>query len=140
MAGLELQRRLASEILGVGKDRVWFDPEKLDEIKNAITRADIRRLINRGLIKALPPKVKMPKEKKKRRRGPGSRKGARTRGKEDWIKTVRPLRRMIKELRDSGKITPSQYRKLYRLIKGGMFRSRAHLCLYLKQHGILKEE
>lgn len=140
MGGLRLQKRIAADILKVGVNRVWINPEKINEVKNVITKAEIRRLINQGVIRALPEKMKKPKVEKKRRKGPGRRKGARKRGKEDWMKTVRPLRRTIRELRDTGKITRSQYRRLYMLIKGGMFRSRAHLRLYLKQQGILKEE
>lgn len=140
MGGLRLQKRIAADILKVGVNRVWIDPEKINEVKNVITKAEIRKLINQGVIKALPEKMKKPKVEKKKRKGPGRRKGARKRGKEDWMRTVRPLRKMIKELRDTGKITKGQYRRLYMLIKGGMFRSRAHLRLYLKQQGILKEE
>jgi large subunit ribosomal protein L19e len=47
---------------------------------------------------------------------------------------------MLKELREAGKIDKSTYRKVYKLIKGGMFRSRAHLKLYLEQYGLLKEK
>ena len=140
MPTLRLQKRLAASILKVGQSRVWLDPNRLEDIKNAITRADIKKLIEGGAIKALPPKIKKPKEKKKRRKGPGSRKGSRTSGKEEWMKTVRALRKYLKELRDSGKLTTRQYRELYLKVKGGMFRSRAHLNLYLRDRGIIKEE
>ena len=136
-----LQRRLASEILKVGLDRVWFDPTKLEEIKKAITRKDIKNLIKKGYIKALPPKIKKPKAKRKRK-GPGSRKGgkyARLSKKERWIRVVRPLRRFLKELKEKNQITNETYKKMRKLVKGGMFRSRAHLKLYLKQRGLLKE-
>ena len=141
MTKLTLQRRLAAEILKVGKSRIWMDPEKLDDIKNAITRADIKKLISQGAIKATPEKIKKHGKKEKKRKGPGRKKG-RIKGsdKRKWIATIRPLRRMLKELRDSGKITPSQYRQLYLLVKGGMFRSRSHLRFYLTQKKILKED
>jgi len=45
----------------------------------------------------------------------------------------------LKELRDSGQIDRPTYRKLYKMVKGGMFRSRAHLKIYLEQHGFLKK-
>jgi large subunit ribosomal protein L19e len=132
---------LAAEILKVGESRIWMDPEKLDDIKNAITRADIKKLISQGTIKATPGKMKKHREKEKRRKGPGRKKG-RKKGsdKRKWIATIRSLRRMLKELRDSEKITKSQYRQLYPLVKGGMFRSRSHLMFYLKQKKILKED
>ena len=39
---LKLQKELARKVLKVGKDRVWIDPDHLEEIKEAITRADIK--------------------------------------------------------------------------------------------------
>lgn len=138
-----LQKRLAAEILKVGESRVWLDPTKTKDIESAITKADIRRLIQKGYIKALPEKLKRPKEKIKKRRGPGSRKGskfAKVPKKRRWIATVRPLRRMLRELKTSGQIDNRTYRKLYLLVKGGMFRSRAHLKIYLEQHGLLKKK
>lgn len=143
MGGLGLQKRLAAKMLKVGKSRVWMDTEHLEEIKNAITRADIRKMINHGYIKAKNEKIKRPKIEKKRKQKPGSRKGskgARTPKKEKWMNTIRPLRKMVKELRDQKKIDGKTYRKLYLQIKSGAFRSRSHLRLYLKQRGIISED
>ncbi len=140
---LTLQRRLAAKILKVGKSKIWIDSARIKDAQTAITRIDVKKLINQGVIKKIPGKVKMPKEKKKRKRGPGSRKGskhARLPKKRRWINTVRPLRRMLKELKESGQIDNRTYRKLYMLVKGGQFRNRSHLRIYLKQRGILKEK
>ena len=48
---LKTQKRIASDILGVGKGRVWLDPAKFKDIKEAITRADIENLVSKGTIK-----------------------------------------------------------------------------------------
>ncbi len=141
MVKVDLQKKLAAKILKVGESRVWLDPEHLKDIKNAITRADIRRLILKGWIKALPEKVKMKKERRKKR-NVGKRKGKKhsiVPKKRVWINRVRPQRRLIKELKEQKKISSADYRKLYRLVKSGMFRSRAHLLLYAKQRGMIKE-
>ncbi|MEM5870115.1 MAG: 50S ribosomal protein L19e [Candidatus Aenigmatarchaeota archaeon] len=137
-----LQKKLAAQILKVGMSRIWLDPSKQKEIESAITKADIRKLIQKGYIKVLPEKVPKPREKKRKRKGPGSRKGAKGAimpEKRRWISTVRPLRKMLKELRDQGKIDRPTYRMLYRLVKGGMFRSRSHLRIYLEQHDLIKK-
>jgi large subunit ribosomal protein L19e len=143
---LTLQKKLAVDILKVGKSRVWISPAKEDqkEVQAAITRVDIKRLIKKGTIKAIPSKVKKPKPaaKRKRRRA-GSRKGskyARLPKKRRWMSTVRPLRAMLKELKDDGQIDNATYRRLYMLAKGGQFRSRSHMRLYMEQHGILKKK
>jgi len=138
-----LQKRLAAKILKVGESKVWLDPTKRKEIKDAITRIDIKKLIKKGYIKPLREKVKKPEEKRKRRRRAGRRKGskyAKVSAKRRWISTVRPLRRMLKKLRDKGEIDRATYRRLYLLVKGGTFRSRSHLRIYLEQHGIIKKK
>lgn len=144
---LTLQKKLAADILKVGKSRVWLDPDpaKQKEMQAAITRADIRRLIKRKVIKTVPTKVSRPrtaKERKKRRKT-GSRSGskhARLPKKRRWISTVRPLRSMLKELRADGEIDNATYRRLYMLVKGGQFRSRSHMRLYMEQHGMMKKK
>lgn len=138
---MNLQKRLASKIMKVGRNKVWLDPTKTEEIRKAITRADIRRLIKKGYIKTLPDKVSKQKQKKKKRRYAGSKKGKKhslITKKESWMKTVRPLRELLRELKNKGKIDNQTYRKTRALVKGGMFRSKAHLLFYLKQRGLLK--
>ncbi len=138
-----LHRRLAARVFKVGKSRIWMDPSKIEDISKAITAMDIRKLGKKNIIKVLPAKVRKGGKSVKVRKGPGSRKGARysslTR-KDRWIQTVRPLRRMLKELKTGGKIEDKTYRNLRNLVKGGMFRSRAHLNIYLEQHGLLKKK
>ncbi len=148
---VKFQRRVASQILKCGKERVWMDPNALDEIKEAVTRNDVRNLIKRGLIKKLPKGgtsrvranyIKMQKEKG-RRKGQGSRKGkkyAREPKKLRWIKTIRPIRRTLRELRSSNKIDKHTYRRFYMLAKGGTFKNRNHLMVHLKSEGYIKEE
>ena len=139
---MKLQRRLAADILKVGKSKVWLDPTKREEIEKAITRADIRRLIKKGYIKKLPEKIKMPKDRKKKRRFGGSRKGkkfATLSRKRRWIQKVRALRQMLRELKLTGQIDNTSYKKLRRLVKAGMFKSKSHLRMYMEQHEMIKK-
>jgi large subunit ribosomal protein L19e len=147
---LKNQRRMASEILDCGENRVWIDPNRGEDLSDAITRADIRTAIESGTIKALPKagisqgrtRHNKAQRKKGRQRGPGSRKGkagARTPTKRDWIQTIRPLRAELRELRDSGKISKHIYREFYMKAKGGVFKSRTHLLTHLKSEGHLQE-
>lgn len=147
---LSTQRRLAAELLGVGVNRVWIDPEREADVAGAITKGDIRRLIKDGAIKARPEvgisrsraRKRLAQRKKGRRKGLGSRRGstkARMPKKEAWIRRVRPLRARLRELRDGGTINQGQYRRLYRMVKGGSFRSKAHLDTYLRERGMMEE-
>ena len=151
MSDLKNQRRMAAEVLKCGENRVWMNPDRLDEVEKCITRADIRTAADSGLIKA---KVKNGTSKartryakaqkaKGKRKGPGSRKGtanARVSDKSRWIGTIRPIRAELKSLRADGKITPSVYRLYYRRAKGGLYKSRAHLRQHMVAAGHLKEE
>ena len=146
---LRSQKRLAAKILKCGIDRVKIKQDK--EVEEALTREDIKRLINKGLITKIQKKgtsrlgAKKTREqkKKKRRKGPGSRKGsvgARKKKKELWMKRIRALRRLLKELRDKDKIEKKTYTKLYLMAKGNMFRSKKHLLNYLKENSLLKSK
>ncbi|MCL2550259.1 MAG: 50S ribosomal protein L19e [Methanimicrococcus sp.] len=143
MADLKNQKRMASQILGCGRDRVWIDPTKAEDISKAITREDIRNLISEGTIKARKVKgvsrgrARLVDEKRKygHRKGPGSRKGkkgARTDSKGLWMKKIRALRKKLKEMRADETLNKSAYCKFYRKAKGGEFRNVAHLEAHIK--------
>jgi large subunit ribosomal protein L19e len=147
---LKNQRRLASELLKCGVNRVWIDPNRTDDTTDAITRGDIRVLINSGAIAARQKKgvsrgrakFELAQRKKGRQRGQGSRrgkKGARKPSKEIWMQAIRPMRRKLKELRDTGKIDTRTYRSYYMKAKGGQFKSRPHMESHMRAEGILKE-
>ena len=136
-----LQKKMAAQILKVGKNRVWLDPKHTKDLDAAITKADVRKMILKGWVKALPEKIHRPKERRKRR-GRGSRKGARysiVNRKRRWISRVRPMRAMLQEMKAQQKIDNPTFKKLYGLVKGGMFRSRSHLRLYMEQNNLLKK-
>ena len=148
---LKNQKRMAAEILKCGENRVWIDPDKIEEVAECITRADIRTAIASGTIKAKPKngtsygriRYAQGQKAKGKRKGPGSRKGtdnARVPDKRKWISTIRPIRAELKQLRDEGKITPSVYRMYYRKAKGGAYKSRSHLRMHMISAGYLKEE
>lgn len=144
---LDSQKRIASEILKCGVTRVRITPSK--EVEEALTREDIRVLIRKGMIKAVQKKGTsrtkarklLAQKKKGRRRGTGKRKGkagATTPSKRLWIKQIRAQRRLLRDLRDSGRLEVRQYRKLILMAKGGAFRSKKHLLFHIKEKDILK--
>jgi len=45
VVNLRKKRELISRVLGVGLNRVRFEPDKLDDISDAITREDMRSLV-----------------------------------------------------------------------------------------------
>ena len=148
---LRSKRRIVSDLLGVGKDRVWFDEERADDIKAAITRDDLRMLLREGAVRVKQKQgisrfraKKNAKQKAKgRRKGAGSRKGkptARLSGKDVWMTKIRTLRKFFTEMRDRGTITQKTYSVLRRKAKGGLFRSKRHVKLYLEDQKLFVKE
>jgi len=142
MTDLSAQKRLASEVLDVGKNKIWFDPDAQSEIAEAITRADIRELVSDGTIRAEEPSGNSRGRARERQRkrsyghqsGPGSRKGkagGRQDEKEDWQSRIRAQRTFLREARDEGDITRSEYRDLYDKAGGGEFDSVADLQRFM---------
>ncbi len=54
------------------------------------------------------------------------------------MRSIRPIRQLLRELRDDGKIDRRTYRQFYLMAKGGMFKSKAHLEQQLRAEGRLK--
>ncbi|TMI58930.1 hypothetical protein E6H18_01045 [Candidatus Bathyarchaeota archaeon] len=53
---LKNQRRLAASLLGSGESRIWIDPEETTRVESAITRQEIKSLIDSGRIRLLQKK------------------------------------------------------------------------------------
>lgn len=138
MSDLASQRRLAAAVLGCGVHRIWFDPEKIADVQNAMSREDIRNLIEEGAISTHQKqgvsrgraRARIAKRSYGHCKGQGRRsgaKGARTPSKTQWIKKIRAQRKELRAQRDDGTITRTEYRRLYRRAAGGQFRNVAHL-------------
>ena len=76
MTDLKSQKRMAAEVMDVGEDRVWIDPDEQEKVEEAITRKDIRNLVEGGTIQkrdvkgtSKRGKEKSPLEKAPRRNG-----------------------------------------------------------------------
>jgi large subunit ribosomal protein L19e len=146
---LKVQKKLAASVLKCSKSRIRFDSERLDEIKEAITKADIKALIIDKAISRKPvsstsrfrARKKIVQKRKGRQKGAGSRKGKRTARlpkKRAWINQIRIQREFLKYLRDKKVVGKQVYRNLYLKCKGGFFRSKRHLKLYIDEHGLKK--
>ncbi len=149
---LAVQKRLAGDILKCSTKRIRLAPDRLSEMKEAITKADIRGLINDGLIIKMPEKgvsrARARKRANQRRkglqRGPGKRKGKITAiipRKTSWMAKIRAQRAFISMLKEKGLIDAAGYKNLYRKSKGGFFRNRRHIKIYMEdQKLVVKKE
>jgi large subunit ribosomal protein L19e len=150
MTNLTNQRRLASQILKVGKNRVWIDPHRTDDVESAITREEVRKLVSEKVIVASPvqgvsrgrAKTIQAKKRRGRRRGPGSRSGTPKSvitKKEAWMTRIRALRRRLRELKANRTITESNYRELYMIAGSGRFTSIADMQRFAKAHDMWRK-
>ncbi len=145
---LSLQKRLAATISGCSEKKVKFNLDSLKDIKEAITKIDIRGLIkdkaiviekSKGVSKGRTRKKKEQK-KKGRQRGQGKRKGtknAREPRKRTWINKIRSQRAFLAKLKEKKIINLESYRMLYNKAKGGYFRSKRHIDLYINEHNLV---
>lgn len=147
---LKLQKRLAAQVMKCSPKKVWFDDERLEDIKEAITKVDIRSMISKGLIRIKPvnspskgrARHRASQRRKGRMKGQGSKKGratARLQDRDKWKNAIRAQRDLIKYLRKKGVISKKDHRMLYMKCKGGFFRSRRHIKLFLEEKGISKQ-
>jgi len=147
---LRNQRRLAAQILKVGANRVWIDPQRLEDVEVAITREEIRKLVHEGAIRAAPKKgvsrvramVLHEKKRKGLRKGPGTRGGsnrAKITKKHAWMQRIRVLRRKLREWRANRVITEGAYRQLYMAAGSGTFGTIADMEKYAKTHGFWRK-
>ena len=143
MSDLGSQKRLAADVLDVGKGRVWLDPDEQEEIAEAITREDIRDLVDQGIIKAKDTQGNSRGRARERdakrsyghKKGQGKRKGksgARESRKDSWVSRIRAQRKRLKELREEGTIDRTQYRELYNKASGGEFDSVDRLEAFVR--------
>jgi large subunit ribosomal protein L19e len=137
VVNLKTKRQLVSRILGVGVDRVKFDPTYLDDVADAITRDNIRSLITANVIEIRPIKGTSKgrshfKKAQRRKRGTkhGSRKGsrgARVGKKEVYVKRIRAMRHQLKVSKARKDISNESYWNLYKQVNGNQVRNLAHL-------------
>ena len=146
---LKIQKRLAAQILKTSKSNIRLDSNRREEIKEAITKADVKSLIKDSAITEKKARgnsgyrinKRRLQKSKGRRSGFGSIKGGKgaRRGKKSlWINGIRAQRQFLKLLKDKKVIPIAEYRSLYIKSKGGFFRSRRHIRIYMKERGIIK--
>lgn len=134
---LEKKKDFAAKTLGVGKGRLVFNNARLADIKEAITRQDIRDLASQGAITIMDANGRKQHVARKRRRGFGSVRKRPVDKKREYIIITRKLRAFVAHLKIQGKISEEKYEKLRKQIRARAYKSLAqmkeHLTLEAKQ-------
>jgi large subunit ribosomal protein L19e len=137
------KRELAARVLNVGVNRVRFEPDRLEDITDSITRENIRSLVKSGAIWTVQPKgssrgraIKKRSVWKVHGKGPGSKKGkktARVGKKRVYVVKTRSMRYHLKVIKERKDISNDIYWYLYKRVNGGQVRSLAHLRELVKE-------
>ena len=124
---LKAKRELAAKVLNVGKERILFVDSRLTEIKEAITRQDIRDLFSAGAIQVreISGRKKIVKRTHRRRTGRVRKNVNAT--KQEYVIITRKLRKFAKHLLKTKKINQESYEDIRRKIRARTFKSRRHL-------------
>lgn len=128
---LRNKKELAARALKVGKERIVFVHERKEEIKEAITKQDIKDLHQDGAIKVKEISGRKKVVGRKRKRGPGNiRKKVNTR-KRDYVIMTRKLREYVKNLRERGELSVEEAKDIRKKIRNKTFKSKANLKDYV---------
>ena len=129
---LRNKKELAARALKVGKERIMFVDARKDEIKEAITRQDIKDLHADGAIRIKEISGRKTKVKKKGRRSTGKiRKKVNVR-KQEYVIMTRKLRAYVAEMKKQGMLSPEEVKEIRKRIRNRIFRSKAHLKDYIQ--------
>ena len=142
---IQFAKRAAAHILKRGKTAIRILPGSVSDAEKALTKDDIRRLIEKGGMYAIKEKHNASSRSKKlkkarasgRRRGIGRRRGTdKTRIGRTWEKKVRSQRRLLKELKLMKKIDTKTFNEFYGHVKGNVYATKANLLLQLREQGM----
>lgn len=124
---LRAKKQLAANTFGVGNSRIKFVNERMEEIKEAITKQDMRNLQKDGaiIIKEVRGRSKNVNKGKKRHVGKVRRK-VNTR-KRDYVILVRKLRKVIADKKRNGEMSREEVKEIRKKIRNKLFKSKAHL-------------
>ena len=124
------KRKLAMRTFNVGLERIVFLESKLDEIKDAITKQDIRDLEKSGAI-IIKERKGRTKVRKKAGRSVGNVRKKVKKRKRSYIILTRKLRGHLKSIYSGGQISKGDLENMRKKIRNKFFRSKSHLKEYL---------
>lgn len=121
------KKNLAKRAFGVGDKRIVFVESRIDDIKEAITKQDMKDLLEDGAIVIKDILGRKKNLKRKARRSTGNiRKNVRKK-KRSYVASVRKLRKHVKNSREQGMVDKEESDDLRKKIRNRMFRSKAQL-------------
>ena len=126
---LKKKKLLAMRTFGVGEKRIMFLESRLEEIKEALTKQDIRDLHKDGAIIIKPIKGRRKLEKKKKSRSTGNVRKKVNKRKQEYVIITRKLRKYLYEI--ESKLTKKEKEDLRKKIRNRFFASKSEFKNYI---------
>ncbi|MBU2615734.1 MAG: hypothetical protein KKC19_01380 [Nanoarchaeota archaeon] len=124
---LNKKKSLAKRVFGVGEKRITFVDSRLEDIKEAITKQDMRDLKEDGAILINNVNGRKKNLKKKAKRSVGNVRKKVKKKKRTYVLATRKLRKYTKGVKEQGNITKEDSDDIRKKIRNRVFRSKAHL-------------
>ena len=129
---LKKKKLLAQRTLKVGKERIMFVKERVDEIKEAITKQDILTLKEKGAIKIKEIKGRKKNLKRKAKRSTGNIRKKVNKRKQEYVILTRKLRSLLAEEKKQKNLDQEEILDIRKKIRNRVFKSKNHLKDYIK--------
>lgn len=120
------KKELAARTFGVGKGRIIFLESRKEDIKEAITKQDLRDLHTQGAIQ-IKEVVGRKKVQTTNNRSTGNVRKKVNRRKKDYVTMTRKLRKYTKNMKEQGKVTPEEAKEIRKVIRNKGYKSKASL-------------
>jgi large subunit ribosomal protein L19e len=128
------KKKLAKRTFNVGEDRIVFVESRLDEIKDAITKQDMKDLRKSGAI-IIKERKGRTKVFKKRNRSAGNIRKHIGKRKRNYIILTRKFRAYGRNLHLSGGISKDELNTLRKRIRNKEFKSKSHMKELMEARG-----
>jgi len=125
------KKKLAARTFKVGQKRIVFVKPRLEEIKEAITKQDIKDLHKDGAIKILDILGQKKNKKKSTKKSPGNIRKKVNKRKQRYVIMTRKLRGYVLEMGKQGKLSRGEIIDIRKKIRNKAFKSKAHLKEYI---------
>jgi large subunit ribosomal protein L19e len=125
------KKALASRALKVGKKRIVFIKSRLEDIKEAITKQDIKDLKEDKAIVIKDVKGRKKVIKKSKRKSTGNIRKKLNKRKRNYVIMTRKLRKYVVEMKKQGLLNAEEIKDIRNKIRNKIFRSKAHLKEYI---------
>ena len=130
---LSKKKALAVKTLKVGKARIIFVKSRLEDIKEAITKQDIKDLQKDGAIIVKDIKGRKKNLKKKVKKSTGNIRKKVNKRKKEYVIMTRKLRKYVKELKNHGKLSREEVIDIRKKIRNKYYKSLGNLKEHIRR-------